>query len=126
MVKSRIVGYTSIVLLVILSTVAAKSINESSERIYGGENAKSGQFAHQVSLRGSRGSIFWHFCGGVIISNQIVLSTANCTQGLHSQPQNVTVVVGTLVTVPLESGTSYPVSPTIRDSTEIPWQMTSV
>lgn len=49
MVKLRIVGYTSIVLLVILSIAESESINESAERIYGGENAKCDHFGLQDS-----------------------------------------------------------------------------
>lgn len=97
-------------LMALLLFAEAKSSDESTDRIYGGEAASPGQFPYQVSVRAPKYGYVWHFCGGVLISDQFVLTTANCTQGLHSRPANVTVVVGTHTMDPLDSGTAYAVS----------------
>lgn len=97
-------------LMALLLIAEATSSGESTERIFGGERAIPGQFPYQVSVRAPKLGFVWHFCGGVLISDQFVLTTANCTQGLHSRPANVTVVVGTHTMDPLDSGTAYAVS----------------
>lgn len=60
-------------------------------RIVGGQAAALGQFPYQASMR-TAGN--FHFCGGVIISNQWVLSAAHCTIGRAQTA--VFVVVGTI------------------------------
>lgn len=106
--KFSILSAVLVALMAILVIVEAKSI----ERIYGGKEAAPGQFPHQVSIRKpwffDNGK--WHVCGGVIISDRFILTTANCTQGDLSFPSNVTVVVGTLLSIPFTPGTSYNVS----------------
>lgn len=104
MVKLCIFESIAIVLMTILLIVEAKSSDLSTERIFGGQRARPGQFPHQASIRGPVGSR--HFCGGVLISDRFVLTTANCTQGRFSQPQNVRVVLGTHLIFPLHVGTS--------------------
>ena len=46
-------------------------------RIVGGEKARLGSVPHQVSLQGGSSSLS-HFCGGSIISADIVISAAHC------------------------------------------------
>lgn len=93
----------AIALLAIAFAVEVKSTAEPTERVFGGAFSRPGQFPYQVSLKEPRGSIIWHFCGGAIISDQFVLTTAKCTQGPRSHPPNVTVVVGTNTIQPLDS-----------------------
>lgn len=57
----------------------------------GGETAKPGQFAYQVSLRYEPYNA--HFCGGSIIRTNVILSAAHCLQD-NPSPQEFSVVVG--------------------------------
>lgn len=103
MEKLNIVVALSFALLaVLLTTVEADSLLESSERIVGGTKATRGQFPHQVSLRRSNGNT--HFCSGAIVTRRSVITAAQCTQGHESRPQNVIVVVGSHL---LTAGTVY-------------------
>lgn len=61
-------------------------------RIFGGSEARRGQFPHQVSLRRNNGRT--HFCGGTILSGHIILTAGQCTHKMR--PQNLRIVVGTL------------------------------
>lgn len=71
---------------------AAKLPNEWEGHVVGGSTASPGQFPHQASLRSVSANS--HFCGGVIISSNWVLSAAHCTFGRN--PGNTQVVVGSL------------------------------
>lgn len=56
------------------------AINESRNgRIIGGNDAVLGQFPHQVSIRAAGTGSNIHFCGGVVMNNRWVLTTARCT-----------------------------------------------
>lgn len=94
MAKFSVCGLIAIALLAILLIVEAKPADKSTDRIISGERAKIGQFPHQVSIRQFRGRT--HFCGGVILSDRFVLTTAKCMQDTLSFPSNVIVVVGTI------------------------------
>lgn len=110
MVKYDILRSIAIATMALLLAVEAKSIDETDNRVLRGSLSKPGQFPYTVSVRTS-GHV--HYCGGVLISDHIVLTTAYCTQGEFSHPSNVTVVVGTQ-TLALEEGTSYAVSKIIN------------
>lgn len=81
-----------ILLTIIVFSDESKNISKTiwrKDRIIGGENAKPGQFPHQVSLRktGDR-----HFCGGSIISNRWILTAAHCVNRLDIK--EIRAVVG--------------------------------
>lgn len=71
--------------------------NSFDDRIYGGEIAKPGQFPHMVSLRYrllEMNDTDWiHWCGGSILNNHWILSSASCTQRQYSNTSNVYVVI---------------------------------
>lgn len=87
--------------------VRAESIGESTGRIIGGERARLGQFPHQVSVRRTRDRT--HVCGGALVSDQFVLTAANCTQGIYGITANVYVIVGS-TSMSANYGTSYGVN----------------
>ncbi|CRK92938.1 CLUMA_CG006569, isoform A [Clunio marinus] len=58
-------------------------------RIVGGSNAVAGQFPYQVSLRTPAN---FHFCGGVIISNDWAITAAHCI--INRGQTAINVVVG--------------------------------
>ncbi|XP_065084074.1 chymotrypsin-2-like [Ochlerotatus camptorhynchus] len=74
----------------VFGTTLPAEFLEWKGRIVGGQNAASGQFPYQVSLRSSNNA---HFCGGSIVNNRYVLSAAHCTFGRTSA--DTRVVVGT-------------------------------
>lgn len=107
MVKLSVVGSIAVAVLAFLMVVEARILAETNERILGGQQARVSQFPHQVSLRGFvQPNVVWHFCGGALISDRFVLTTANCMQGYNST--NVTINVGSLVVT--QVGTMYAVS----------------
>lgn len=61
------------------------------ERIYGGSEAKPGQFPYQITLRLWHSSL--HYCGGSIISNRHILTAAHCVRPT-SPVLDYTVIVG--------------------------------
>lgn len=96
--------FISLVALVVISAGGASNVdlNSDVERIVGGEYAKQGQFAYQISLRSGR--VVWdediqanvtkyfHFCGGSILSGRWALSAAHCTE--ERPPNTLMIVVG--------------------------------
>ncbi|KAG4068142.1 hypothetical protein HA402_001567 [Bradysia odoriphaga] len=88
-------------LLACIATVLSRPDTNLESRIVGGQNAGSGQFPHQVSLRRYN----QHYCGGSIISPLKVLTAAQCIYG-----QSVTLNTAVVGTNKLNSGgISYPV-----------------
>lgn len=77
--------------------------NTSDDRIVGGATAKAGQFPYQASIRHpevqtiippNKPLIFVHHCGGSIISDRLVVTTARCMQGLHGMTRYTEIVLG--------------------------------
>lgn len=64
------------------------------DRIFGGEEAKPGQFPHQVSLRINISNEFRHNCGGSIISDRFILTAAHCYNKRFPNASDYRVVVG--------------------------------
>lgn len=75
---------------VIVSCSDAAEIN-ADNYIAGGRAARPGQFPF---IAGFRTLANQHICGGVIISNRWILTTAQCANGRQNQPQNHMAVVG--------------------------------
>lgn len=71
--------------------IASAAPSSGLERIVNGDDAKKGQFPHQVSLRISNR----HFCGGSIINERYVLTAAHCLTILRPE-HRVTLVTGAL------------------------------
>lgn len=63
------------------------------DRIFGGQVAARGQFPHQISLQSHAwGDVYQIICGGVIISNQFILTAGHCKP--YGDLSDVRVVVG--------------------------------
>lgn len=75
-------------LLIALLNVAFAGADD--QRIVGGVDAKDGEFPYQVSLQ-RKGK---HFCGGSIISENVILTAAHCIQ--EQKVYNIKVLVGTI------------------------------
>ncbi|XP_026465560.1 chymotrypsin-2-like [Ctenocephalides felis] len=79
--------------LVVFSCLVALSFGASLEnRIIGGEDAKDGEYPHQISLRfQSR-----HTCGGSILHSLYILTAAHCVEGRDDDVTKFTVVAGSV------------------------------
>lgn len=80
-------------LIGVLSTVAF-CVPIDDERIFGGHEAKPGQFPYQISLRLNHTGSFRHICGGSIISDRFILTAGHCIPPQFSKPNLYRVVVG--------------------------------
>lgn len=70
-----------IFLIVFIGISVALPSKIGKPRIIGGGDVKPYQFAYQVSLRHVPHNT--HFCSGVIVNNDWILTTARCVVGLH-------------------------------------------
>lgn len=72
-----------------------------SGRIVGGNEAHSGQFPYQVSIRDAIWTDF-HFCGGALITSEFVLTAAHCIS--WDDPEDLLLGVGSHL---LSNGSQY-------------------
>ncbi len=72
--------------------------------IIGGSDAPSMAYPFMASI-GARGSSFFPFCGGALISDRFVLTAAHCSEG--EEPEDVSVMLAT--SDPLSEGRSVEV-----------------
>ncbi|XP_049771918.1 elastase-1-like [Schistocerca cancellata] len=64
----------------VVHTGPTRGLGVAAGRIYGGQEAASGQFPYQVSLQVSALGTRHHSCGGALISISAVLTAAHCAQ----------------------------------------------
>jgi secreted trypsin-like serine protease len=75
-----------------LTPTSLASIDDFSiQRIYGGQQAKLGQFPYMASLREPKGN---HFCGGFILTEKWIGTSGNCAYRRYAP--NVLVAVGAI------------------------------
>lgn len=102
--------YTALAFLALFLLIETKSLDASTERIAGGQRAILGQFLHQVSAR----RFGRHYCGGAIIGDRVVLTSASCLLRVVTGPpmnsSSTNVVAGTLTSSSPVQGTVYRVS----------------
>lgn len=79
-----------IILLFVLIGVASGR-DENEERIIGGSDVPLGLAPYMASLRSLRDV---HFCGGTIVTNRCILTSAQCVNGRAAN--SINVVVGTV------------------------------
>lgn len=79
------------ILLFVLIGAAISTSDENAERIIGGSDVPLGLAPYMASLRTLRGV---HFCGGTIVSNRFILTSAQCVNGRAAN--SINVVVGTV------------------------------
>lgn len=95
MMKTSVLAFA---LVTIIMIVEAKSIGESNDRILGAERSVAGLIPYTVSVsQYVAPEQFANFCGGVLISDRIVLTAAYCTQDKYSNPDYIIVSVGAFV-----------------------------
>ncbi|XP_049856077.1 trypsin-1-like [Schistocerca gregaria] len=66
----------------VVHTGPARALGPAAGRIYGGQDAYSGQFPYQVSLQLSLLFIRAHNCGGSIVSTTAVVTAGHCVMNL--------------------------------------------
>lgn len=79
-------------LLAITAIVAVRADEDS--RLFGGQEARLGQFPHHVQLRNIAHTHKRPFCGGSIIGDRFVLSSLGCVQQYSNEVKNIRVIVG--------------------------------
>lgn len=84
---ARILLFVITVLIFTSDLVHSKT---RQKRIIGGSDAKSSEFIYQLSLQNSKTNK--HFCAGVIINDDFVLTSAQCVSDL--QPNDLTIFYG--------------------------------
>lgn len=78
-----------------------------NDRIYGGKEAKIGQFKYQISLRlAPPGAVSKHLCGGSIITNRFVVTAAHCFIEKYPKPSFYFILAGAHRNDPM-NGTEY-------------------
>lgn len=73
-----------------ISTAFMPNHNNNSVSIVNGEEAKRGQFPHQVSLQRNQ----FHFCGGSIITSRWIVTAAHCVH--RAEAKHIVARVGAL------------------------------
>ncbi|KAK8775081.1 hypothetical protein V5799_010385 [Amblyomma americanum] len=73
-------------------TPAVEPSVEMADRIVGGEEAVPHSWPWQVSIQKKNIHPAAHFCGGTLISNELVITAAHCF--MHVQPSDVVVKLG--------------------------------
>lgn len=71
----------------------SNSLSNDDNRIFGGSEARDGQFPYMVSLRVRFDNFYYHLCGGAIVNNRFVLTTAHYIQ--FADPRVHRLVTGT-------------------------------
>ncbi|XP_050717480.1 trypsin-1-like isoform X3 [Eriocheir sinensis] len=69
----------------------------TTSRIVGGQEAAKGQLPYQVSFQEKILGVWFHFCGGVVIAPNFVMTAAHCVEGGDfTSPRGLRVVTGGL------------------------------
>lgn len=83
LVSLRMAQYAVIAFLACVIALAAarpNSLAEGPERIFGGQLVGVGTFPYQASLQlRTKNGLYYHGCGGTIISQRFVLTVARCS-----------------------------------------------
>ena len=56
--------------------------NRGLNRIVGGQDAKPGQFPYQISFQDNEYGLHFHFCGGSIYSETVIITAGHCVEGI--------------------------------------------
>ena len=74
--------YLFVFLIITFHGTFGGSVSGAGLRIYGGEDAKEGEFPYIISIREIQGG-YKHICAGVLIDPGWVLTSAFCVAGFH-------------------------------------------
>lgn len=64
-------------------------------RIVGGKDASKNQFQYMVGIRADTTAFQWFICGGAIISDRFILSSATILKDYVQYPRRLTAILGT-------------------------------
>ncbi|XP_056009924.1 fibrinolytic enzyme, isozyme C-like [Ostrea edulis] len=93
---------------IILSDAKSRSIEEetSDTRVVGGQTADVGEWPWQVSIQYYYGDVWRHICGGTLIRQDVVLTTAQCVTALSTSSLRVAAGMNKISDGGLTSGIS--------------------
>lgn len=84
----------SVMLCVLFYVSAVVSMPKIQKRIIGGQDADSGQFKYMVGISPETVYQQWFICGGAIIHENFILTSAGCAEDYVERPEKLNAILG--------------------------------